>query len=130
MKKIHLVGLILIAAAIISLISAAKDFSEYASFASASSSDKTVKIVGTLCKDKMINYDPRKDPNYLSFYVKDKSGEIREVILKGPKPTDFERSEQIVLTGKMNDKQFVASDMLLKCPSKYKDEEIYVKSVS
>jgi cytochrome c-type biogenesis protein CcmE len=45
------------------------------------------------------------------------------------KPQDFERSEQIVLTGKMRGEDFVASDMLMKCPSKYKDEETFVKSV-
>jgi cytochrome c-type biogenesis protein CcmE len=44
------------------------------------------------------------------------------------KPQDFERSEQIVLTGKMKGDEFVATDILMKCPSKYKDEEIYLKS--
>jgi cytochrome c-type biogenesis protein CcmE len=28
----------------------------------------------------------------------------------------------------MNGEDFVASDVLLKCPSKYKDEEVYIKS--
>jgi cytochrome c-type biogenesis protein CcmE len=48
--------------------------------------------------------------------------------LRATKPQDFERSEQIVLTGSMNGDTFEASDMLLKCPSKYKDQEIYIRS--
>ena len=49
-------------------------------------------------------------------------------MLLAAKPQDFELSEQIVLTGKMQGDVFMASDMLMKCPSKYKDEEIYIKS--
>jgi cytochrome c-type biogenesis protein CcmE len=32
-----------------------------------------------------------------------------------------------VLTGEMKGENFAASEMLLKCPSKYKDQEIYVR---
>lgn len=46
------------------------------------------------------------------------------------KPQDFERSEQVVLTGKMDGDEFVATEILMKCPSKYKDEEIYLKEKS
>lgn len=130
MKKIHILGLLLIVAAIGVLVTAAKDLSTYSNFKSASKTEETVKIVGNLCKDKEITYDPRKDPNYLSFFVKDNNGEIKKVVLKNAKPRDFEMSEQIVLTGTMQGDEFVASDMLLKCPSKYKNEEIYVKSRS
>ena len=51
-------------------------------------------------------------------------------MLLAAKPQDFELSEQIVLTGEMRGEAFVASDMLMKCPSKYKDEEIYIKGNS
>ena len=51
-----------------------------------------------------------------------------QVVLHAGKPQDFERSEQIVLTGQMANDRFEASDMLLKCPSKYNDQEIYVRS--
>ncbi|GIV43287.1 MAG: hypothetical protein KatS3mg035_0410 [Bacteroidia bacterium] len=33
----------------------------------------------------------------------------------------FERSEQIVLTGKYSDDGFYADKILMKCPSKYND---------
>ncbi|MBK9272677.1 MAG: cytochrome c maturation protein CcmE [Saprospiraceae bacterium] len=131
MKRNLLFGLVLIAAAIAVLISASRDITSYSDFEEARITGKTLKIVGELAKDKEMEYDPVKDPNHFSFYVTDKSGKTAQVILKAAKPQDFELSEQIVVTGKMDDKGvFIAKDVLLKCPSKYKDEEIYIKSES
>ena len=86
--------------------------------------------VNPWAKEKDMIYNPEKDPNLFSFYVTDKKGESKKVILKAAKPQDFELSEQIVVTGKMVGDEFIAKDVLLKCPSKYKDEEIYIKSES
>ena len=83
--------------------------------------------MGELVKDGEMFYDPIKDPNYFSFFLKDKDGEERKVVFKGTKPQDFERSEQIVLTGKMKGDEFVASKILMKCPSKYIEDELEVK---
>jgi cytochrome c-type biogenesis protein CcmE len=127
MKKSHLLAIVVVAAAIGILISASKDVTTYANFAQATQSDDKVKLVGQLVKDRPVEYDPAKDPNFLAFYVKDDAGEIRRVELLAAKPQDFERSESIVLTGQMKGETFAASDMLLKCPSKYKDQEIYVR---
>ena len=127
MKKIHLVGIIVIGIAIGLLVSLSSDVSTYASFEDALKSGNRVKIAGTLSKDKTMHYDPIKDPNYFSFFLKDMNGEERKVVLLSEKPQDFELSEQIVLTGQMKGDEFVATDMLMKCPSKYKDEEIYLK---
>ncbi len=128
MKKIHIVGIILIAAAIAILMSLSNDVSTFTTFSEAITSGKVVKISGQLSKDKEMHYDPQTDPNYFTFYMKDSQEQERKVILLSAKPQDFERSESIVLTGKMQGEDFLASDMLMKCPSKYKDEEIYIKS--
>ncbi len=130
MKRSLIIGLILIIAGIAVLVSASKDITSYSSFQDARQNGKTVKIVGQLAKDKDMEYDPVKDPNRFSFFVTDKSGETVQVILKAAKPQDFELSEQIVVTGKMDGEKFIAKDVLLKCPSKYKDEEVYIKSES
>ena len=130
MKKSLILGLGLIVVAIVLLVSASKDITSYTSFKEAKSSGRMVKIVGQLDKSKPMIYDPIKDPNHFSFYVTDKQGETVQVILNAAKPQDFELSEQIVVTGKMNQDEFIAKDVLLKCPSKYKDEEIYIKSES
>ena len=130
MKKSLVFTLSLIAIAIVLLISVSKDFSTYATFNKAAKSGDQVKLVGTLAKDQEIYYQPEKDANYFSFYLTDKDGITKKVILNAPKPQDFELSEQIVVTGKMEDGVFMAKDVLLKCPSKYKDEEVYIKSES
>jgi cytochrome c-type biogenesis protein CcmE len=127
MKKSHLIAITVIAVAIAILISASKDVTTYANFAQASKSGDKVKLVGQLVKDRAVEYDPEKDPNYLAFYLQDEKGEVRRVELHASKPQDFERSESIVLTGEMKGETFAASDMLLKCPSKYKDQEVYVR---
>jgi cytochrome c-type biogenesis protein CcmE len=127
MKKIYIVVFAMIAVAIALILTASGDVSTYSSFAEAGDTKK-VKIVGQLSKDKPVEYDPAVDPNYTGFYLKDGNGEERKIALLMSKPQDFERSEQIVLTGKMKGDEFVATDILMKCPSKYKDEEIYLKS--
>jgi cytochrome c-type biogenesis protein CcmE len=127
MKKSYILAIIAIVIAIGILISASKDVTTYANFAQASQSGDRVKLVGQLVKDKPINYDPEKNPDFMSFWLKDEAGEVRLVELHAAKPQDFERSESIVLTGEMQGGTFAASEMLLKCPSKYKDQEIYVR---
>ena len=129
MKKIHILAVLMIAVAVALLTTAADDMSTYATFREAQASGQRVKIVGQLAKDKAMAYDPAEDPNYFSFYLRDSKGEERKVVLLAPKPQDFELSEQLVLTGKMDGDAFVATDMLMKCPSKYKDEEINVRSL-
>ena len=130
MKKSYILALLFVVVSIFLLINASSDMTSYTSFAQASASGDEVKIVGTLAKEKDMIYNPKKDPNLFSFYVPDKKGESKKVILKAAKPQDFELSEQIVVTGKMVGDEFIAKDVLLKCPSKYKDEEIYIKSES
>jgi cytochrome c-type biogenesis protein CcmE len=128
MKRSHILAIAVVAISIGILISASKDVTTYSTFAQATESGDRVKLVGELVLDRPVEYDPEKDPNYLAFFLKDETGEIRRVVLRAGKPQDFERSENIVLTGEMKDDTFEASDMLLKCPSKYEQQEIYVKS--
>jgi cytochrome c-type biogenesis protein CcmE len=128
MKKSHILAIAIVAVAIGILITASSDVTTYANFDQAAKSGDKVKLVGQLVKDQPVEYNPEKDPNYLSFQVRDDAGQVRKIVLRAGKPQDFERSEQIVLTGEMKGDVFEASDMLLKCPSKYKDQEIYVRS--
>ncbi len=130
MKKSYILIFALIAVAVYLLISASKDFSTYSSFETATKNGGLVKLVGHLAKDKEIYYQPETDANYFSFYLTDKDNVTKKVILKAPKPQDFELSEQVVLTGMIVDSTFEAKSMLLKCPSKYKDEEVYIKSTT
>ena len=57
----------------------------------------------------------------LIFSLIDNKGISKQVVLHKSKPQDFEKSEQIVLIGKMDGTEFHANDILMKCPSKYND---------
>ena len=125
MKKTHIALLVVIAIMIGFIATIASQSTEYKTFQTASvNPDKAYQVIGLLEKNKEIAYDPVKDANLFSFYMKDESGVIRKVVFNGSKPDDFERSEQIVLTGKMKGDVFYASSILLKCPSKYKNQEL------
>lgn len=129
MRKNYIVAGIAIIAGLFLIINASKDASTYSTFQDALNTQGKVKVVGNLVKDKAMTYNPEKDPNYFSFFATDLDGIERKVILRGEKPQDFELSEQIVMTGKMKGEEFMASKLLLKCPSKYKDEEIEIKGL-
>ena len=124
----HILAIVAILAGISIIVIGSKDVSTYSSFTAAMETDQSVKITGTLNKDKDMNYDPEVNPNLFTFHMKDGDGLSKKVLLKRPKPQDFERAESIVVTGKMVDGDFAASEILMKCPSKYKDEEIRIRA--
>lgn len=125
MKKTHLIILLCIGLLIGYIATTSSSYSTYETFETAySNTGKDFQVVGKLEKDKAIFYNPQQDPNYFSFYMKDNKGEVRKVVYKGTKPQDFERSEQIVLNGSMQGEEFMASKILLKCPSKYIKEGV------
>lgn len=125
MKKTNIVLLVVIAVAIGVIITMVGDFSTYETFATAKEKEgKEYHVIGVLDKAHALTYDPLKDANYFTFYVKDKVGETRKVIFYGTKPTDFEKAEQLVLTGKIEGEEFHCNKILMKCPSKYKDDQI------
>lgn len=122
MKKVHIIGIIIIAIAIGAILTTLSNTSTYASFAEASEApDNEFHVVGKFNKEKESVYNPQVNANVFTFYMIDNKGVEKKVILNKNKPQDFERSEQIVLIGKMQGEEFVASDILMKCPSKYND---------
>ena len=126
MKKSSIFGLIVIAIAIAVIISTYSSSSTYGTFSEAKKTASELRVVGHLDKQKELYYDAAKDANYFSFYVKDKKGGECKVVFGGTQPQDFERSEQIVLTGQMVGSEFHASHILMKCPSKYTQDKINV----
>lgn len=124
MKRSQIIALIIIAIALGAIITSVADSSSYASFEEAFANKGTeYHVVGELDRSKEIDYDPEKNPNVMSFYMKDRDGTRKKVILNRSKPNDFERSEKIVLIGSAKKDAFYATDILLKCPSKYEDQK-------
>jgi cytochrome c-type biogenesis protein CcmE len=127
MKKSHIILLIIIAVAIGAIFSTFADSSTYGNFDEAQENGTEIHVVGKLVKSKEMTYDPVKDANYFAFYLTDNKGKECKVIFSGTKPQDFERSEQIVITGKMSGEEFHASKILMKCPSKYTNDKVETK---
>jgi len=126
MKKSSIIGLVVIAVAIAVIISVYANSSTYGSFNDAKQTSSQLHVVGHLDKKKELFYDATKNANYFSFYMADNKGEECKVVFTGTKPEDFERSEQIVLTGQMVGKEFHASTILMKCPSKYTRDKVEI----
>ena len=124
MKKTHIVMLVAIAFAIGALLLISVDFSTYDTIDSARKKQgKFVHLIAKLDKTIPLDYDPAKDPNYLSFTATDSLGGITKVVYHNTKPADLEQSERVVLKGKMQGDVFECKEILLKCPSKYKDDK-------
>ncbi len=129
MQKTKIIALIMIVAAIVILVNESMKTSKYATFKDAYNTESIVKISGELANDKPIIYDGEKSFDETTFYLVDANGDTNKVILNKPKPQDFERAEKVVVDGKMKDGVFYATEILTKCPSKYKDEEIKTKAI-
>lgn len=124
MKKTHIILLVGIAAVIVGLLTFSADFSTYDTIGSAKEKQgKFVHIIAKLDKSQPVEYDAIKNPNYLAFYAVDSLGGQTKVVYNNSKPTDLEKSERLVMKGKMGAEHFECSDILLKCPSKYKDDK-------
>jgi cytochrome c-type biogenesis protein CcmE len=123
MKKIHIILLVFVAAAIAVLISFLKTTTTYDTVDTAvSKPGKFVHLMARLDKSAPVEYDALKDPNFLSFTAIDTLGKSVKVIYHNPKPENFEMSERLVLKGKYEDGIFQCKSIQTKCPSKYKDD--------
>jgi cytochrome c-type biogenesis protein CcmE len=122
MKKLHIIGILVIAVAIGVIFISLKNTSTYADFTEALSNPETeYHVVGKLDKSAPQIYEPKRNADEFLFTLVDNKGVAKQVVLHKSKPQDFEKSEQIVLIGKMKDGSFHANDILMKCPSKYSE---------
>lgn len=129
MKKGYIIGIVLIAIAFAAIISTVSDSGTYASFATAMKHEgKVFHVVGKLDKEKAFQYNPAVNANVFGFYMTDNEGAEKKILYNGTKPQDFEKSEQIVLIGKMSGDEFHASEILMKCPSKYNSADVQTKN--
>jgi cytochrome c-type biogenesis protein CcmE len=123
MKKIHIVLLIFIAAAIGILVASLPGMATYATVETAMNKPgKFVHLMARWDRTQPMEYDAVNNPNFLSFTVVDTLGKSVRVIYHNPKPENFEVSEKLVLQGKYEDGYFNCKTIQTKCPSKYKDD--------
>ncbi|MEX0882439.1 MAG: cytochrome c maturation protein CcmE [Cyclobacteriaceae bacterium] len=137
MKKGHIIGLGIIAVAIMIIVTSIGDASTYESFSTArqmaeNGNDKSIHVVGELKKDdsgQIVGLDIDEEKTSFTFTMVDSDGMEQNVYYNEPVPADFIRSEQVVVIGSYKSKEiFVADKILMKCPSKYQETD--VKTVS
>jgi cytochrome c-type biogenesis protein CcmE len=124
MKTIHIIIILILVVAVAVVISTMADSSTYADFTEAARKPgKELHIIGKLNMAKPIEYNAQQNANQFSFYLIDEKGVEKKVIYNNAKPQDFEKSEKVVIIGAMQGDQFMATSLLLKCPSKYNDKK-------
>ena len=87
---------------------------------------KQFTVIGELNLDKEIIFEPKN--NLLTFFASDSMENVRKVFFYNTKPQDFERSEKITMKGFATDSGFIANSILMKCPSKYNEDQLNYKS--
>lgn len=134
MKKSHILIIVVIAVAIGIIVSTAGDASTYVNFdkayeLSTAGNKKDIHVVGELKKDlqgNVIGIEEGADKVSFSFVMIDDNGKEQKVTYNQPMPTDFLRSEKVVVIGSYKQDSFQARKILLKCPSKYQEQNINV----
>jgi cytochrome c-type biogenesis protein CcmE len=125
MKKTHIIAILFIVVAIGAIISTVYNIDTYSGFSEAMEQPgREFHIIGQLNKMKPIEQKLQDNSLIMTFYMTDNQGYESQVVYFGSKPQDFEKSDQVVLIGKYVDDTFVASSLLLKCPSKYNPDDL------
>ena len=136
MKGKYIIGFVIIGIAMAIIISMAGDASSYVTFEEAKQLsdkgfDKSIHVVGELPKTPTGTVTSIiESPDKLSFRFDliDEVGKKQTVLHNNPVPTDFLKSEKVVIIGAYEGDKFIANKILLKCPSKYQEDPDFAKS--
>ena len=134
MKNTSAISIVFISIIVIIIISTFGDASTYVTFSKAkdvyeSGSLTKFHVVGKLNKDEDNNIKgliKSDDKMSFTFQMIDEDGMKEKVFYGEPMPPDFLLSEQVVVIGGYENNTFIADDILLKCPSKYTEENIKI----
>lgn len=118
-KVLLAVGL-LAAAVVIGVTSFKQTMTPYIGFAEARAASGQVQVNGTLASK---DYVLKKEEQYLRFSLKDPKGDVMPVEYRGVIPGNFDQAVSIVAIGQYQGDHFEASQLLVKCPSKYQAME-------
>lgn len=108
--------IILLAATAVGIFIMNKSKVEYMNFAQAKKQNKIVQVIGKADK----NYESlNTNPANFIFMMTDKAGQTEKVVFYEPKPMNFDLAEYVVVKGNFEGNDFIAKEILTKCPSKY-----------
>ena len=119
MKKSYVIGAVVILAAMaMAMYSFKSTLTSYVNVSEARVSPRPVQVAGIVVEGSK-RYDVER--NALVFTLQEDGGARMPVEYTGPKPANFDEVSKIVSVGKFDQdrKVFVASELLVKCPTKY-----------
>ena len=93
-----------------------KTMTPYIGFSQARTASGLVQVNGVLA-DK--DYVLKQQEQYLRFRLKDPNGDVMPVEYRGVIPGNFDQAVSIVAIGQYQGNHFEATQLLVKCPSKY-----------
>jgi cytochrome c-type biogenesis protein CcmE len=118
-KKPYIIGAVIVVLALVmAMYSFKSTLTAYVSVSEAKVSPRTVQVAGVVVKGSK-HYDV--ESNRLRFTLQEDSGDRMKVEYSGRKPANFDDVTKVVSIGKYNGKRgvFVATELLVKCPTKY-----------
>ena len=125
MKSKYIIGLVMGSiVAVVAVVFALQTQKTYVTFPEAAESGRQVQVRGTWVKEGGADYDPSE--NLFTFTMQDEDGNHMPIRFHDAKPNNFELAEEVVVGGRVENGEFLASDLLTKCPSKYEAETIEV----
>jgi len=126
MKAKYIIGVVVI---VVFMVWGASAFFQttvqYVPIEQAKTAGKTVQVMGKIDFDQ-VKYNT--DNSRLEFVVYDADAADKatahrmNVVYYGVVPGNFDQATSVVLKGKAGENEFVAEQMLVKCPSKYQGE--------
>lgn len=81
------------------------------------SNGKPVQFIGKILSGKVRYSDSNGS---LLFTLADDKGDKLKVSYKGVKPANFDTSPKALVRGKFTGGEFIADQVLIKCPSRYR----------
>ncbi|NLZ94053.1 MAG: cytochrome c maturation protein CcmE [Firmicutes bacterium] len=111
--------LLLVVFAVGIFLTARNALSTYVTFADAQATSRAVQVKGVAIEGTVEELGPEK----YAFDMKDNNDEIVRVVANGEVPANLFEAESVVVKGKYQDSEFIAQNILVKCPSKYEAEE-------
>lgn len=125
MKTTNLILLLIIIASVAIIVSLFSKSSPYSDFEQVEkNAGKDLQVIGKLSDEYQIMYlDSIYTSSGFSFGMEDEKGNVREVYYFDNKPTDFEKSDQVVIVATCRNDSIIAKSLLLKCPSKYNEDK-------
>lgn len=115
-RKYILGGIAVVALGLFGMMNMKQSITPYVTIKQAQRSHATVQVNGKLVKNSS-EYDMKS--GMLRFRILDTDGDTMAVEYPKPAPANFKQATGIVLVGEYRGGVFRASELLVKCPSKY-----------